>query len=1018
MYFSDASMFSGKGAPQIKKRVEFSVGEDSEKFDIDNQLKENDAEKVTDSSGEVSSHLSKTVDAKLFLTSGDGSQNTADESNTNSLLINATLNETNAGINDTKNINDTTNINDNNGINVNADNNENLLTAENIYGTSCNEKQLGINRPNDFSAMSSDDQNKSFCIDTIINDPKTVAELSSSFLKNTDGAEEANLLRCNDGNNTAHLTSGENYDDKLASLKTQEELLNYSAQNKNDNEENLADIHVENRVENSAENLEPETKQNNNDKIFTDFDYQNKDSIENDKNIDPSKIKNAEDSFELQNQTENSNANLISDANSSSLKPKSHYSKWIFFDSENDKGTQTEDWLIKFSRALAVGLSPNDPECSDKNKMPLSHVERNALLTKFGIAKRERRASKASLQESEDVSGSDTVGLHNYEQTEPNRNVLDNDEVGSTSDNSSEAQFKSIYKTNKTVSDGLDNNTSNEIYFNQNGDNVAQVNIKPEGDRGELQNNIFNAGANGLMVSDKNFPNTSTPEHSPLANDNETRFSDTAPISGVNTADTMSLAGGDIDDYVFSPRSNLSTRLNGAVVQISNKINQSDNIQSDDIVSNNRNVACTNLGLTDLSVDNNMNYNQVDIINNEIKGIHPNLEKYATVKNGISNSIKGQVTNNKEAGQICNSHDKSNLSNEDGSLSAYFLAAKQNKLHDRKNTISETDGTLAQSSAEYNETKKNIDLNETVKSSDDHHALLKKMRPKAENNPETTKLESILTNLSKFKVDCDMNTDSTDAPELQALANSRKAHFLRMIVSHGYDKILPASRSRFRPGKAGLRYRPGGGVGTESADYLPPLLPKHKKDKSCQTPAYLDRLPRPRSAQPKRSPIVVQMPERPSTAPLTKRNLRRKEHERLLELYKMFGIERSLRSNSVETTATSVIGMASKRPPRAVKPIPTKKCQNEIQELVRIFESKRLATKEMFYARQLKLKNSYATKKASDKLLVRRLVTDYNSNSIYNQHNEIEFENVTDFQTTLFGRLLSIINKINYVYDT
>jgi hypothetical protein len=134
---------------------------------------------------------------------------------------------------------------------------------------------------------------------------------------------------------------------------------------------------------------------------------------------------------------------------------------------------------------------------------------------------------------------------------------------------------------------------------------------------------------------------------------------------------------------------------------------------------------------------------------------------------------------------------------------------------------------------------------------------------------------------------------------------------------------------------------------------------------------------------------------------------RRKEHDRLLELYRMFGLEKRLRSNS--TTSTIATSVVSKRPPRAVKLIPAKKCQNEIQELVRIFENKRLTTKEMFHARQLKMKNQYATKKASDKLLVKRLVTDYNSNSIYDRHSTAEFEKVVDFQTVLLGMPLSLL---------
>lgn len=138
---------------------------------------------------------------------------------------------------------------------------------------------------------------------------------------------------------------------------------------------------------------------------------------------------------------------------------------------------------------------------------------------------------------------------------------------------------------------------------------------------------------------------------------------------------------------------------------------------------------------------------------------------------------------------------------------------------------------------------------------------------------------------------------------------------------------------------------------------------------------------------------------------------RRKERDRLLELYRMFGLERRMRSNSTDTIATSVV---SRRPPRAVKLIPAKKCQNEIQELVRIFESKRLTTKEMFHARQLKMKNQYATKKASDKLLVKRLVTDYNSNSIYDRHSTAEFEKVVDFQTVLMGKTLFLWPGIRY----
>lgn len=127
----------------------------------------------------------------------------------------------------------------------------------------------------------------------------------------------------------------------------------------------------------------------------------------------------------------------------------------------------------------------------------------------------------------------------------------------------------------------------------------------------------------------------------------------------------------------------------------------------------------------------------------------------------------------------------------------------------------------------------------------------------------------------------------------------------------------------------------------------------------------------------------------------------------MLELYRMFGLEKRLRSNS--TTSTIATSVVSKRPPRAVKLIPAKKCQNEIQELVRIFENKRLTTKEMFHARQLKMKNQYATKKASDKLLVKRLVTDYNSNSIYDRHSTAEFEKVVDFQTVLLGMPLSLL---------
>jgi hypothetical protein len=75
---------------------------------------------------------------------------------------------------------------------------------------------------------------------------------------------------------------------------------------------------------------------------------------------------------------------------------------------------------------------------------------------------------------------------------------------------------------------------------------------------------------------------------------------------------------------------------------------------------------------------------------------------------------------------------------------------------------------------------------------------------------------------------------------------------------------------------------------------------------------------------------------------------------------------------------------------------------SDIPELVRIYEAERLAVQQMHKTGWSRLHHTYRWA-GDERLLLRRLVIDYNERSLYDRHVDTEFDNVTHYTQALQG---------------
>jgi hypothetical protein len=564
--------------------------------------------------------------------------------------------------------------------------------------------------------------------------------------------------------------------------------------------------------------------------------------------------------------------------------------RWVFFDTDIDKGTQTEDWLIKFSRSLAVGLTPDDPVCADRDKLPLSYAERDTLLMKLGdrgLGGRERRSSKASCATSEATytgpgsvkgtsdsepdqhssgrpTGPDVRSAHDFADAHRQSSVADAEKavVGGSREqgasralqNGKNSDSEASAMGNSDTENLLENNLSSTSGdFNRTTGHHQQLGdgrSKHPGLAGRCKDNT-----QPIQKSHHHPHHVSTTEKSSNIHGGEllrqtgsdSTLPNTAPTSGTNTADTLSLNEG--DDDVFTPRhystphaqdddestpvatpvavvvdnnlqdslgssfqtqqvinQNLANNLNARIPQVMSsgssqaiRLNELENSQheqhgygdNDDRIHAN----------SEKTGSNSMKANQFD---EELNGKSGSVssKKYSLTKlvdsEGVGSNKSGAVKSNQE--QVLIDSERRSTSEDPINVKRYKLVRNEvvkGGMCGRTYSTGEKQG--ADPSRDHQETvsrKSSIskDIIDTAVPSHQQHLYSNQLGGKpAENSPIVAKLESIIAKVPELMADSGTNPEQPDgrAPtELKAIAHSKRANFLRMIVSHGYDRYL------------------------------------------------------------------------------------------------------------------------------------------------------------------------------------------------------------------------------------
>lgn len=177
-------------------------------------------------------------------------------------------------------------------------------------------------------------------------------------------------------------------------------------------------------------------------------------------------------------------------------------------------------------------------------------------------------------------------------------------------------------------------------------------------------------------------------------------------------------------------------------------------------------------------------------------------KKYSLTKHvdseGVGSNKIGAVKSNQE--QVLTESERRSTSEDPINVKRYKLVRNEvMKGGIRGRTYSTSEKQGADPSRDHQDTvsrKSSIskDILDTSVSSHQQHLHGNQLGGKsAENSPIVAKLESIIAKVPELMADSGTNLEQPDggAPtELKTIAHSKRANFLRMIVSHGYDRYL------------------------------------------------------------------------------------------------------------------------------------------------------------------------------------------------------------------------------------
>ena len=140
--------------------------------------------------------------------------------------------------------------------------------------------------------------------------------------------------------------------------------------------------------------------------------------------------------------------------------------------------------------------------------------------------------------------------------------------------------------------------------------------------------------------------------------------------------------------------------------------------------------------------------------------------------------------------------------------------------------------------------------------------------------------------------------------------------------------------------------------------------------------------------------------KRPRTQPI---DLELTNDFRQQEQHRLYGSTRRPPTNHMVETNDNATKSKYKVPPASIVE-GRRRIDSDIPEMVRIFEAKRLAIKEMQKLKRMRIQNIYRDG-GDEKKILKRLVKDYNESSLYDRHVEDEFSGIDHFKQAMRGKL-------------